>query len=180
MTEEKVTLHPVLTPDDIRKRVDELATAIKNDIGPVKPVLLGILKGCFMFFTDLARQLDMDVDVDFVRLASYGSDTESSGQITMIKPPEMDFEGRTIVIIEDIVDTGLTLAWLKDHLESLGPKDVKICAFIDKAERRQIEVNVDYVGFKVPEGFLVGYGLDYNEKYRNLSGVFELRFNSDT
>lgn len=179
MIEEKVTLHPVITPDEIRKRIEELSAAIKDDIGPEKPVLLGILKGCFMFFTDLARELDMDVDIDFVRLASYGSSDQSSGEINMIKAPEMEFEGRTILIVEDIVDTGLTLAWLKDHLESLNPKQVKICAFIDKAERRQIDVKVDYVGFKVPEGFLVGYGLDYNEKYRNLSGVFELRFNSD-
>ncbi len=179
MTEEKVTLHPVITPDQIRKRVEELAVAIKKDLGPEKPVLLGILKGCFMFFTDLARQLDMDVDVDFVRLASYGSSDQSSGEINMVKAPEMNFEGRTVLIVEDIVDTGLTLAWLKDHLEGFNAKQVKICAFIDKAERRQIDVKVDYVGFKVPEGFLVGYGLDYNEKYRNLSGVFELRFNSD-
>lgn len=176
--QDNITLHPVITPEQIHARVRELAERIKADLAGERPVLLGVLKGCFMFFTDLARQLDVDADIDFVRLTSYGSSTESSGRINMIKSPELDIKGRTVVIVEDIVDTGLTMRWLIDHLAAFGPKWIKVCAFIDKPERRQAKVDIDYVGFHVPEGFLVGYGLDFNEQYRNLAGVFEVRFGS--
>ncbi|ADK84454.1 hypoxanthine phosphoribosyltransferase [Desulfarculus baarsii DSM 2075] len=171
-----ITLHPVISPEQIRARVGQLADSLKADLGDERPVLLGVLKGCFMFFTDLARQLDLDADIDFVRLASYGAGIESSGRVHMVKSPEVELKGRTVIIVEDIVDTGLTMRWLIDHLAQLGPKRIKVCAFIDKPERRQTPVEIDYVGFHVPEGFLVGYGLDYNEKYRNLAGVFEVRF----
>jgi hypoxanthine phosphoribosyltransferase len=164
----------VLSPERIQARVKELAEQISAELGD-EPVLLGVLKGAFVFLSDLARYMTVQAQVDFVRLASYGSSHVSSGTITMSKPPELDLRDRTVVVVEDIVDTGRTLSWLVDHLRGLGCRRIKLCAFIDKPERREVDLSIDYVGFHVPQGFLVGYGLDYNEGYRCLPGVFELK-----
>lgn len=169
--------HPkvlLISPEQIQARVRDLAAQISQDLGD-EPVLLGILKGAFVFLSDLARCMSVPTQVDFVRVASYGSSSTSSGRIVMSKPPELDLKGRTVVVVEDIVDTGLTLRWLLDYLAGLGPRQLKVCAFIDKQERREQDLKVDYVGFQVPQGFLVGYGLDYNEHYRCLPGVYELK-----
>ncbi len=164
----------LLSPERIQARVKELAEEISADLGD-EPVLLGVLKGAFVFLSDLARHMTVPAQVDFVRLASYGSSSISSGTITMSKPPELDLTGRTVVVVEDIADTGRTLSWLIGHLKELGCRQVKVCAFIDKPERREVALDIDYVGFHVPQGFLVGYGLDFNECYRCLPGVYEVK-----
>lgn len=164
----------VLSPQDISQRVTELAAEISRDLGGRDLVLVGILKGAFIFLSDLARRMSCPCCLDFVRVASYGPSTESSGHIELIKPPEMDLSGRAVVVVEDIVDTGLTVRWLKDYLGEQGCHQVRVCALIDKPERRKVHLDLDYVGFRVPKGFLVGYGLDYNEQYRYLPGVYEI------
>jgi len=164
----------IISRAEIEKRVRELARVINQEYRGQELILIGILKGAFMFMADLVRELTMPVKIDFVRLASYGSSMDSSGRITFSKDIELDIDGRHVLIVEDIVDTGYTLKYLKDVLSLKGPGSVKICCLIDKKERRKVDVAVDYVGFEVPRGFLVGYGLDYNEQYRNLPGVFHL------
>lgn len=164
----------VISPERIQARVAELAQEIKADHQGHDLLLVGILKGAFIFLSDLARQLGEEVEIDFVRLASYGSGMQSSGEIRLTKDLELELNGRTVLVVEDIVDTGLTLKWFVDHLRDRGVQDVKICALIDKPERREIKLDLDYVGFEIPSGFLVGYGLDYGEKYRGLPGIYEL------
>jgi hypoxanthine phosphoribosyltransferase len=171
---ENAKLIPVFTPEEIQKRIAELAQELSRDLKDRKVVLLGVLKGAFLFMADLAKNLTIPAKTDFVRLSSYGDSDESSGTIVMTKPYEMDLSGHTVVIVEDIIDTGLTLKWLKENLLSQPDVEVKCVVLIDKAERREVEVPIDYVGFNVPDGFLVGYGLDYAEDYRCLPGIYEL------
>lgn len=166
----------VLSPERINQRVSELAAELEASLDDSEPVFLGILKGSFIFLSDLVRAMNRRVQVDFIRLASYGTSTNSSGSITMHKPPEMDLKDRIVVVVEDIVDTGLTLRWLVDHLADYHPRRVLLCSLIDKPERREAPVEIDFVGFRIPDGFLVGYGLDYNEQYRELPGVYTLEF----
>jgi len=164
----------VISPERIQARVAELAREIKADHQNEDLVLVGILKGAFIFLSDLARHLGEDVEIDFVRLASYGNSTQSSGEIRLTKDLELELNGRTVLVVEDIVDTGLTLKWFVDHLRERGVRKVEICTLVDKPERREVELELDYVGFEIPSGFLVGYGLDYGEKYRGLPGIYEL------
>ena len=155
--------------------MSQLALEIGRSVGDSEVVLVGVLNGAFIFMSDLAKNLTLPgARVDFVRLASYGEATESSGSITMTKDLECDLKGRQVVIVEDIVDTGLTLNWMKEHLRDCGAEKVYICALIDKSERRQVELELDFVGFEVPDGFLVGYGLDYDGQYRCLPGIYQL------
>jgi len=164
----------VFSPEAIQCRVRELAEQISADFAGQEPIMLGVLKGCFIFLSDLVRQVDFPLEVDFVRLASYGSSDTSSGRVQLVKAPELPIKGRPVVVVEDIIDTGVTLKWLVEYLQSMGPSSVHLCVLVDKAERREVEVEVDYVGFKVPGGFLVGYGLDFDEQYRFLPGIYEL------
>ncbi len=175
MAEPGHTIEPVLTPEQIRDRVAELAAQLSRDFQGEEPVFLGVLKGAFIFLSDLVRRMSLPVQVDFVRLASYGDSTASSGRIRLTKDCELDLRGRCVLVVEDIVDTGLTLSWLAQHLRARHPRQLKLCALIDKPERRRCELHLDYVGFHIPCGFLVGYGLDYNEQYRYLPGIGELR-----
>lgn len=172
------TIDPVLSPEQIQDRVAELASQLDNELRGGEPILLGVLNGAFVFLSDLVRRMSIPLQIDFCRLASYGASTESSGTITLLKDCELDISGRTVVVVEDIVDTGLTINWLMRHLRTRKPKLLKLCSFIDKPERRTEKIDMDYVGFTVPQGFLVGYGLDYNQQYRNLPGVGELKFRS--
>lgn len=172
--EQSSKLKMILSPEEIQARVAEMASEMAQSLGGQELFLLGVLKGAFIFLSDLMRSLPVPAQVDFVRLASYGAGTESSGSITITKDCEADVTGKTVVVVEDIVDTGLTLTWLVDHLKSRGAAQVKLCTFIDKPERREVELNIDYVGFNIPKGFLVGYGLDFNERYRGLPGVYEI------
>jgi len=151
-----------------------LAAQLAEEYADSEPVVLGVLKGCFIFMSDLVRRLDLPVEIDFVRLASYGASDISSGKVEMSTPPSLPLEGRPVLVVEDIVDTGLTLSWLKEYLKSLGPSSVRFCVLVDKAERREIDFEADYVGFHVPKGFLVGYGLDFDERYRFLPGIYEI------
>jgi hypoxanthine phosphoribosyltransferase len=176
MITQEHTIDPVLSPEEIQKRVAELAGQLDEELRGGEPVLLGVLNGAFMFMSDLVRQMNLPVQVDFCRVASYGSGTQSSGKITMSKDCELDLSGRVVLVVEDIVDTGITVKWLMRHLRARNPKVLKLCSFIDKPERRETSVDLDYVGFTVPRGFLVGYGLDYNQQYRSLPGVGELKF----
>ena len=155
--------------------VAEIARRISSDYQGCEPVLVGVLKGAFHFLSDLARQLTIPVQIDFVSVASYGDGTSSSGRIRLVKDIEIDVRDRHILIVEDIVDTGLTLKYLIDHLQSFGPRSVRVCTLLDKHERRQTQVGVEYSGHTLDRGFLVGYGLDYAENYRELRDIYHLK-----
>ena len=166
---------PVLARADIEKSVAEIAARISSDYRDKELILIGALKGAFVFLSDLMRQLSIDVRVDFVGTSSYGSQTSSSGKIRLTKEIDIDVSDKHVLIVEDIIDTGLTLAHLIEYVKSFGPKSVKICTLIDKRERRDVQVDVAYACHVVEEGFLVGYGLDYNESYRNLPGIYHMK-----
>lgn len=157
--------------DVIEKRVKELAEAISRDYEGKELIVIGILKGAFIFMADLIRFLSIPCRVDFVRLASYGADASSSGKVVMTKDIETSIKDQDILIVEDIVDTGLTLSFLVNWLKERNPRSLKVCAFLDKRKRRKTPFEADYVGFTIDDGFIVGYGLDFNEKARFLPDV---------
>lgn len=159
----------------IQERVRELAAQISLDYAGKEPILIGILKGSIFFFADLMREISIPTKMDFMRAYSYGSNTHSSGSVHLTKDVELPIKGKSVIIVEDIVDSGLTLSYIKENLERRGVESLRICALIDKLERREREVSVDYWGFKVKEGFLVGYGLDCNEEYRYLPAIYALK-----
>jgi len=165
---------PVISTEQIHQRVQELGRQITEEYAGKRLVLLGVLNGAFIFAADLCRAIDLDLEVDFIRVASYGAATVSSGTIRLIKEPGIDLAGKEVLLVEDIVDTGTTMAWLRDHFRTSQAQSVRICALIDKKERRKVVVDVDYVGFDLDRGFLVGYGLDYAERYRNLKAIYSL------
>ena len=158
----------------IRQQVRRLGRNITQEYQSREPVLIGVLNGVFLFFADLVREISIPLKVDFVRVASYGSQDVSSGKIILTKDIEVPIEGKPVIIVEDIVDTGLTLSHLVNHIKEKKPESVKICALINKLERREKEIQIDYWGFEIKEGFLVGYGLDYNEKFRYLPYILSL------
>ena len=169
-------LIPVLDEKTIAQKVDAVAQQISSDYRDADLVIIGVLKGAFVFMADLIRRLELDrLTVDFVRLASYGGSDHSVGRIDLLKDVEMDLKDKDLLIVEDILDTGLTLAYLREHLRAMHPRSVKTCVLIDKFERRQVDMQAEYVCHKVKEGFLVGYGLDYAEAYRNLPGIYNLK-----
>ena len=157
---------------EIAETVARLAQEISTDYTDKRVVLIGVLKGAFIFLADLVRQLTIPAEIEFVRIASYGAHKESSGEITIKKDVETSLEGKDVLVIEDIVDTGLSLVFLLDHLRAHNPSSLKVCALVDKKSRREIEVQVDYAGFSMDEGFIVGYGIDFNEGYRALPEIF--------
>lgn len=167
---------PVLSQEAIEKLVTDMGRRISADYADRELVLIGVLKGAFVFLADLIRRLDIPVAVDFVGTSSYGSQTVSSGRIELTKPVSVALQGKDVLIVEDIVDTGLTLAYLIAYVQSLGACSVNICAMIDKYERRQTPVDVQYACHRTDVGFLVGYGLDYDERYRELPGIYHLQF----
>jgi hypoxanthine phosphoribosyltransferase len=167
---------PILSRAQIEKKVHELANRISKDYCGKEIVLVGVLKGAFIFLADLVRELAVPAQIAFTRLASYGANTSTSGRIRITKDIELDIQGRHVLIVEDIVDSGLTIAYLLNHLKQRRPESIRICALIDKRERRKVQVQVDYAGHVVDQGFLVGYGLDFDEKYRNLPEVYHLKF----
>ncbi len=169
----------VISRAEIAKRVKELGEVIARDYAAGNLMIVGILNGAFIFAADLVREIDLPLVVDFVRVASYGGTTNSSGEIRFTKDIELEVEGKDVLLVEDIVDTGRTIACLKKFLAAKKAGSVKVCALIDKKERREIEVQLDYVGFEVPAGFLVGYGLDFAEQYRNYPEVCQLPDNSN-
>lgn len=156
---------------DIDRRVRELADIISCDYEGRDLILIGILKGAFVFMADLIRQLRIPCQVDFVRLASYGTGTESTGNITISKDIEISIEGRDVLVVEDILDTGLTLSSLVERLKKRDPRSLKVCVLLDKKDRRKVPFEAEYVGFNIPDRFVVGYGIDFNEMYRFLPDV---------
>ena len=160
--------------DEIARRVSELAAVISADYTGGDLVLIGILRGAFVFLADLVRHLTIPVVVDFVGAASYGSRAQTSGQVAFTKELQVPVSGRDVLLIEDIEDTGITLQAIRNKIEKLGPRSIKVCTLIDKRERRLVDVQVDYVGFKIAKGFIVGYGIDYAEQYRYLPDIYRI------
>ena len=158
----------IITRENIAQRVDELALQIRRDYKGKNPLLIGVLKGSFVFLSDLVRAMNIPAEIDFVRLASYGAGTENSGKIKLVKDIETPIKDRHVLVVEDIVDRGLTVRFLMDYLSFRQPASLKLCALFDKPSRRKVEVPIDYVGFTVPDAFVVGYGLDLGEKFRYL------------
>lgn len=168
-------LTPFITAEQIAERNLTLGKEIAASYDGDEPlVCICVLKGAFLFFSDIIRKIDRDIEVDFVRLASYGTATSRSEDIVFSKDLEVSIEGKDVLVIEDIVDTGHSMDFLLHVLRRRNPKSLKICALIDKQERREKDVHVDFSGFKLNEGFIVGYGLDYAERYRELDGIYEL------
>jgi hypoxanthine phosphoribosyltransferase len=161
----------LLTEQQIASKVAELAKQIDADYAGKDLLLVGVLRGAVMFMTDLARELSLAVEIDWMAVSSYGAGTKSSGVVRILKDLNTDLAGRTVLIVEDIVDTGVTLSWLRANLESRGAASVEICTILRKPDAAKVAVDVRYVGFEIPNEFVVGYGLDYAEKYRNLRGV---------
>lgn len=160
----------LLTRRQIAVAVARLAGDITRDYRDKQPVLVAILKGSFVFLADLVRRLDFPLEIEFVRLSSYRG-TETSGEIAMVQGLEIPVAGRPVLVVEDIVDTGLTTGFLLEYLRREKPASLKLCALLDKPARRRAPITIDYLGFTVPDKFLVGYGLDYNEQYRNLPDI---------
>ncbi|MBU4174537.1 MAG: hypoxanthine phosphoribosyltransferase [Actinobacteria bacterium] len=158
----------LFTGEQIKARVDELARRISDDYRGSRLLLVGILKGAFVFLAELARELDIEVEFDFMALSSYGSMTKTSGVVRILKDLDTDITGRNVVIVEDLIDTGLTLNYLLRSLEARGPESVEICALLNKRVANKVEVPIKYEGFSIPDVFVVGYGMDYAERYRNL------------
>ena len=161
----------LVQPDELARRVRELGAEISRDYEGREPLLIGVLKGAVFFLSDLMRSLTVSCEVDFMAVASYGSATESSGVVRILKDLDADLTGRHVLIVEDIIDSGLTLSWLLSNLRSRGPATVEIATMLRKPEASKVDVDVRYVGFDIPNEFVVGYGLDYAEKYRNLRVV---------
>ena len=169
-------LKTIFSREAIQRRVEELAAAISEDYGcKTEPVVaVCVLKGAFVFFADLIRELHFGPELDFVRLASYGKETSRGEKVVFTKDIEVSIADKHVLIVEDIVDTGNTVDYLARVLKTRNPRSVKICALVHKTSRREVPVNIDFYGFKLTGGFIVGYGLDYAEQYRNLPNICEL------
>ena len=165
----------LLTEDQIQQRLGELARQIETDYDGLDLLLVGVLKGACMVMADLARALDRHVSMDWMAISSYGSGTTSSGVVRILKDLDTDISGKHVLIAEDIIDTGLTLSWLVANLQSRGPESVNICTLLRKPDALKMAVDVKYVGFDIPNEFVVGYGLDYAERYRNLPYIGRLK-----
>ncbi|MFS0728907.1 hypoxanthine phosphoribosyltransferase [Curtobacterium sp. 1P10AnD] len=161
----------LFTPEQIDEKLAELAAVVDRDYAGKDPLLVGVLKGAVMVMADFSRHLKMQARMDWMAVSSYGSGTKSSGVVRILKDLDTDLHGRDVIIVEDIIDSGLTLSWLKQNLESRGAASVEIVALLRKPEAAKVEVDVKYVGFEIPDAFVVGYGLDFDERYRNLRGI---------
>jgi hypoxanthine phosphoribosyltransferase len=161
----------LVSADDLKRRVLELGEEISRDYAGRSLLLVGVLKGAVFFLSDLMRYIDVPVEVDFMAVASYGSATDSSGVVRILKDLDASIEGRDVLIVEDIVDSGLTLQYLLRNLGSRNPRTLEVCALLTKPERRKVDLPTRYVGFEIPDRFVVGYGLDYAERHRNLPFV---------
>jgi hypoxanthine phosphoribosyltransferase len=163
--------------ETIQKRVKELAGQISKDYAGRELIVIGILKGAFIFMADLIREISIPCRVDFARLASYGDGSESLGKVVMTKDIETSIKDKDILIVEDILDTGLTMQYFVDWLKERNPKSLRICVFLDKRKRRKVSFEADYVGFTIEDGFVVGYGLDFNEMYRFTPDIYVINTN---
>ena len=172
-------LEVLYSREAVQKRIAEIAAQIQNDHQGKELVLVGVLKGAFMFVADLARQIDLPLSIDFVGLSSYGEATESSGVVKITSDLTRPIEGKHVVVVEDIIDTGLTMRYLLDNLATRRPASVKICTLLQKPSRSRTRIPIDYLGFTVPDLFVVGYGLDAGERYRNLPFIGVLKPGKD-
>jgi hypoxanthine phosphoribosyltransferase len=161
----------LLTEQQINDKIAELSRRVERDYAGQRVLLVAVLKGAVMVMADIARELKMHVDIDFMAVSSYGMSTESSGVVRILKDLDTDLSGRHVIIVEDIIDSGLTLTWLRANLASRGPASLEILALLRKPDAAKVEVDVKYLGFDIPNAFVVGYGLDFAEKYRNLRGI---------
>jgi hypoxanthine phosphoribosyltransferase len=161
----------LIDKEEISSRIAEIAQQITEDYRDQELIMVGVLKGAFVFLADLARCVELPLEIDFVAVSSYGKDTESSGVVRIVKDLDLDIEGKHVLLVEDIVDTGLTLKYLSTMLRERGPASVEICTLLNKPDARKVEIEVKYCGFDVPPLFVVGYGLDYAERYRQLPYV---------
>ena len=164
----------LISRDEIAEAIDRLASEIKRDYQGKQPLLIGVLKGSFVFMADLIRQLDLPLELDFIRLSSYGAARESSGRVRVVEGLKTPIKGRDVLVIEDIVDTGITTSFLLDYLGKRKPASLKLCALTDKPSRHRVPVSIDYLGFTVPDKFIVGYGIDFDEKFRYLPHIYAL------
>jgi hypoxanthine phosphoribosyltransferase len=163
----------VVEEHELQQRIAELGKEIAADYDENPPLLVGILKGAFMFMADLARAIDLPVEFDFMAVSSYGSATRTSGVVRIMKDLDLDLTGRHVLIVEDIVDSGLTLAYIRKNLRARGPASLEVCALLVKEGLQKIDPELKYVGFRIPANFVIGYGLDVNERYRNLPYIAE-------
>jgi len=165
----------LVSAEDLQRRVAELAQEIERDYEGRTPLLVAILKGAVPFLADLMRELSVPCELDFMAVSSYGSQTDSSGVVRILKDLDASIEGRDVLIVEDIIDSGLTLHYLLRNLQARDPASLEVCALLTKPERRRVDLPIKYVGFEIPNRFAIGYGLDHGERYRNLSHVAALR-----
>lgn len=165
----------LISEAELRERIRALGKQLSSDYAGRNPLLVGVLKGAVMFMVDLSREIALPVEIDFMAVSSYGQSTESTGVVRILKDLDDSIEGRDVLVVEDIVDTGLTLRYLLDHLQSRGPRSLRVCALLRKEKARLTAPPIAYVGFEIPDQFVVGYGLDYAEHYRNLPYIGVLR-----
>ncbi len=163
----------IISPDQVSSRVRELGADITRDYADNPPLLVGVLKGAMVFMSDLIRAIELPVDVDFMAVSSYGASTKSSGVVRIVKDLDAELSNRHVLIVEDVVDTGLTLNYLRKYLGARKPLSLEVCALLFKEEIQRVEQDIRYIGFSIPADFVVGYGLDVNERYRNLGGVYK-------
>lgn len=165
----------LISKQDLSTKLKEIGEKISKDYEGKNLLLIGVLKGSFIFLADLMRNIDIPVEVDFMAVSSYGSSTKSSGVVKILKDLDATIEGKDVLVVEDIIDTGLTLSYLMSNLKTRGAKTVEVCTLLDKPERRKVDVPLKYKGFDIPDEFIVGYGLDYAQKYRNLDQIYILK-----
>ena len=174
MSMDRIFGRPIVTQEEMRARIKELGKQIAADYAGKDFVLVGVLKGAYAFYADLARAIRIPMRIDFMIVTSYGSQAKTSGKVKVITELTEDIKGKDVLLVEDIVDSGLTVQYLIKRLSAHKPKSIKVCTLLSKPERRTIDVPLDYVGFKIPNEYVVGYGLDYQQKYRNLPYLAEL------
>jgi len=167
-------LKTLINPDQIAEAVTRLAREINRDYQGKEPLLIGVLKGSCVFMADLIRQLDLALELEFIKLSSYGAARESSGKVRVVQGLQTRIKGRDVLVVEDIVDTGITTSFLLDYLKKKKPASLKLCTLTDKPARRRVRVPIDYLGFTVPNKFIVGYGIDCDEKFRNLPHIYAI------
>ena len=165
----------IFTEEEIQRRVKELGAQIAKEYAGKSPLLIGVLKGCFVFIADLARAIELDCEIRFLTASSYGFSAVTSGKVKIERDFDFDIEGRDVIIIEDILDSGVTLSALRGIIEKRAPATLRICSMLNKPARRQVQLDIDYLGFDCPDEFVVGYGLDYAERYRNLPYIASLK-----
>lgn len=162
------TVEVLISKEKVEARIAELAKQIEKDYADKDLVCVGLLKGSVVFMADLIKSINLDLKIDFMKVSSYGSGTDSTGIVKILKDVDLNLEGKDVLIVEDIIDTGLTIVSVKDLLNKKMPKSIKVCTLLDKPSRRKVDVKGEYVGFEIPDEFVVGYGLDFDEKYRNI------------